>query len=302
MQITEAIERFVTYLGAERGYSVHTISAYQSDLAVFAAFAAANHVDDATEIDLTLCRDWIYQSSAEGMAKSSLARRSASLRSFTAWMTKTGQLSADPALRLKSPKPDKSLPRIVPHVALDEIFEQLTAATAEGDPIALRDLALIELLYATGVRVSELVGLDRDDIDLDRNTLRVLGKGSKERVVPFGVPAAQALADYLHRGRPTLSTSATSASAVFLGVRGGRMTTRAVYRLVADLLEPLAGSGPAGPHTFRHTAATHLLDGGADLRIVQELLGHASLGTTQVYTHVSMERLRSSYVQAHPRA
>ena len=174
------------------------------------------------------------------------------------------------------------------------------ARAATEDPNAIRDLAVIELLYASGFRVSELVGLDLADVDHERLTVRVLGKGSKERVVPFGVPAHRALRAWLERGRPALLQHSTDA--VFLAARGGRLATRAVYELVAGLLSTVSGSGPSGPHTLRHTAATHLLDGGADLRAVQELLGHASLGTTQIYTHVSAERLRESYRNAHPRA
>jgi len=173
------------------------------------------------------------------------------------------------------------------------IFESLGHRVLLDEPHAARDLAIVEVLYASGIRVSELVGLDVGDLDLSRRTMRVMGKGAKERVVPFGAPAADALAAHLKEGR---------SGPLFLGTRGARLTTRAVYRVVAHLIESLDGSGPAGPHVLRHTAATHLLDGGADLRIVQELLGHASMGTTQIYTHVSVDRLRSSYAQAHPRA
>ena len=173
--------------------------------------------------------------------------------------------------------------------------------------MVLRDHAILEVLYGAGIRVSELCGLDIDELDLDRGTARVLGKGSKERVVPFGVPARKALGAYLSRGRPALRAKAGSASptagpAVFLGARGGRIAPRTVYDLVSRSLAPLVGSSAVGPHALRHSAATHLLDGGADLRAVQELLGHASLGTTQIYTHVSSERLAATYRLAHPRA
>jgi len=182
---------------------------------------------------------------------------------------------------------------------MDGILDGLTARAVSGDPVSTRDLAIIELLYASALRVSELVGLDVNDIDAGRLTARVTGKGSKERVVPFGVPAQRALGAYLEH-RPAFAVRPTAA--LFLGVRGGRVGTRAVYELVAGLLAGLPGSGPSGPHALRHTAATHLLDGGADLRSVQEMLGHASLGTTQLYTHVSAERLKESYRLAHPRA
>jgi len=173
----------------------------------------------------------------------------------------------------------------------------LAARATTGDRMATRDLAIVELLYASALRVSELAGLDVRDVDLGRLTVRVLGKGSKERVVPFGVPAKNAIAAWIDVREASIQNPA-----LFLGARGGRIGTRAVYSLVADLLEALPGGGPAGPHALRHTAATHLLDGGADLRAVQELLGHASLGTTQIYTHVSTERLKESYAMAHPRA
>jgi integrase/recombinase XerC len=217
-------------------------------------------------------------------------------------MRRQGISENDAGARLKSPKADQSLPRVISMPQLDEIFEHLVDNASEGDPLALRDLAIIELLYASGLRVSELVGLSIGDVDLDRLTVRVMGKGSKERVVPFGIPAASAITDYLTRSRKILVEGKPATTAFFVGARGGKLSTRAVYGLVASLLEPLGGSGPAGPHALRHTAATHLLDGGADLRIVQEMLGHASMGTTQIYTHVSMERLTSSYQQAHPRA
>jgi integrase/recombinase XerC len=197
---------------------------------------------------------------------------------------------------------------VLTRAQIDGILDDLSARASTGDPLAIRDLAIVELLYASGLRVSELTGLNDGAIDLERLTVRVFGKGSKERVVPFGVPAARAIADYLHRGRPELvstragQSTAVSNDAVFLSANGGRIGPRTVYALIAGLLAELPGSGPAGPHTLRHTAATHLLDGGADLRSVQELLGHASLGTTQLYTHVSTERLTESYRTAHPRA
>lgn len=207
----------------------------------------------------------------------------------------------DPAARLRAPKADKHLPRVITREQMDGLLTALSARAEDGEPAAVRDVAVIELLYAAGIRVSELTGLDVDDVDLERLTLRVVGKGSKERVVPFGVPALRAIRRYLSAARPALAVE-RSGPALLLGARGGRLGTRAVYQLVASLLADLPGGGPAGPHTLRHTAATHLLDGGADLRAVQEILGHASLGTTQIYTHVSTERLKETYRIAHPRA
>ncbi|MEY9953851.1 site-specific recombinase XerD [Leifsonia sp. EB34] len=190
---------------------------------------------------------------------------------------------------------------MITRAQIDGLLDALAARAEGGEPASIRDVAVIEMLYAAGIRVSELTGLDVDDVDLERLTLRVVGKGNKERVVPFGVPALRAIRRYLEVARPALAAE-RSGPALLLGARGGRLGTRAVYQLVASLLADLPGGGPAGPHTLRHTAATHLLDGGADLRAVQEILGHASLGTTQIYTHVSTERLKETYRIAHPRA
>jgi integrase/recombinase XerC len=302
MRIEAVIDEFVVYLRAERGYSPNTVKAYAGDLAALAEFAERKALTEVSAITLEVLRDWLYASSQQGLSKTTLSRRSATVRSFTAWLRRVGYESSDAGARLKSPKSEHSLPRVISEPQLAVIFDALIAATTDGSPGALRELAIIELLYAAGLRVSELASLDIDDVDFDRMTVRVTGKGSKERVVPFGAPAATALSDYLRRARPVLLVETKPTHAFFLGARGGRVTARAVYSLVAGLLTPLGGTGPAGPHALRHTAATHLLDGGADLRIVQEMLGHASMGTTQIYTHVSMERLTASYVQAHPRA
>ncbi len=301
VQLERAVEDYTVHLTAERGYSPQTVRAYRSDLAALIDFAGKRKVHTTESLTLDLLRDWLWHASQAGLSKATLARRSASARGFTAWLARTTGAGHDPAARLRSPKPDKTLPRVINRQQITGLLDALIDRTATGDPSAQRDLAIIELLYATGIRVSELTGLDNDDVDLERLTLRVLGKGSKERVVPFGVPARSALLDYRDNARPALAT-AGSGHALLLGDRGGRLGTRAVYQLVAALLADLPGTGPAGPHTLRHTAATHLLDGGADLRAVQELLGHASLGTTQIYTHVSTERLKESYRLAHPRA
>ncbi|MEJ3404232.1 tyrosine recombinase XerC [Rathayibacter sp. YIM 133350] len=300
----DAIDRFAGYLALERGYSPHTIRAYRSDLVELAAFAAAAGASEVRDLSLNLLRDWLWRSTEQQAARTTIARHAASARAFTAWLTRTSQLEGDPGIRLRSPKPAQTLPRVITRSQMDGLLEGLAARAEEGEPVGLRDLAVIELLYASALRVSELVGLDVDDIDFDRLTVRVTGKGSKQRVVPFGVPAASALSDYLRRGRPALATrsDAPDVAAAFLGARGRRVGVRTVYALVAGLLADVPGTGPSGPHALRHTAATHLLDGGADLRAVQELLGHASLGTTQIYTHVSTERLRESYRLAHPRA
>jgi integrase/recombinase XerC len=300
VQLERAVDDFASHLAAERGFSPHTVRSYHSDLSQFTDFAHSRGVHDTDAVDLELLRDWLWRGSQDGLAKSTLARRSAAARGLTSWLVRAGESEADPAARLKAPRPDHHLPRVLTREQMDGILANLALKAAEGDPGALRDLAMVELLYASALRVSELTGLDLASVDLDRLTVRVLGKGSKERVVPFGVPAKDAIADYLLRGRPLLSVSPSSA--LFLGSRGGRVGSRGVYTLVASLLAELPGSGGSGPHTLRHTAATHLLDGGADLRAVQEMLGHASLATTQLYTHVSAERLKESYRTAHPRA
>lgn len=302
MLIAPAVEEFVSSLATERGFSPNTIKAYSSDLAALQIFLAGKGIEDAQAIELDNLRDWLWASTESGLAKSSISRRAASARAFTSWLRRMGITLTDAGTRLKSPKADKSLPRVVSAQSLDDIFEALNARVLTDDPGAIRDLAVIELLYASGMRVSELVGLDLQDVDLDRQTAVVTGKGNKQRVVPFGIPASTSIADYLARARPALTDPEKPTRALFVGARGARVNVRGVYQLVASLLAEIPGAGPIGPHTLRHTAATHLLDGGADLRIVQEMLGHSSLGTTQIYTHVSTERLRKTYEQAHPRA
>ncbi|TFB96191.1 tyrosine recombinase XerC [Cryobacterium adonitolivorans] len=309
MHLDPAIDGFARYLGTERGFSANTVRAYCADLSGLATFAEDQAVDTVDGLTLELLRDWLWNGTQAGLARATIARRSASARGFTAWLTRDGVLPSDPAVRLRSPKPGRTLPRVINHTQMEELLDRLEAAAGTDDPGAVRDLAIIELLYASALRVSELVGLDVGDVDLSRLTVRVTGKGDKERVVPFGVPAQAAIVRYLQAARPALavapvvSVSAQSdPRALFLGSHRQRLGVRAVYRLVAALLESMPGTGPAGPHALRHTAATHLLDGGADLRAVQEILGHASLGTTQIYTHVSAERLQQSYRLAHPRA
>ena len=294
-----ASDAWATRLAIVRGLSAHTIRAYRGDLANLGAFASERGAIAPDAVDLELLRDWLGTLADEQHAKSTLARRAAAARGFYADLRRTGGVAVDPAVRLRSPRPDRRLPKVPSRQQIDGFFESLQLAAASDDPVALRDLAVVELLYASGLRVSELVGLDRDDIDAGRWTVRVLGKGAKERVVPYGAPASKALERWLEVGRPALATDA-SGPAAFLGARGARLAARTVHTLATRLLGE--AGGPHGPHAFRHAAATHLLDGGADLRIVQEMLGHASLGTTQLYTHVSVERLRQSYAQAHPRA
>lgn len=302
VDLRAAIDGYARHLELDRGFSAHTVRGYRTDLADLADFAESTGVGDTGGVDLELLRGWLWRGSTAGLAKSTLARRSAAARGFTKWLATTGTADADAGLRLKAPRPDRHLPRVLTRRQVDGLLDDLGARAATDEPNAMRDLAVIELLYASALRVSELVGARLADLDRERMTLRVLGKGDKERVVPFGIPARRALDAYLDSARAVLLDGRDDPGTIFVGARGRQLGTRAVYELVARLLADLPGSGPAGPHAFRHTAATHLLDGGADLRAVQELLGHASLATTQTYTHVSAERLKESYRLAHPRA
>lgn len=296
-----ALAGFGRYLEAERARSDHTRRAYLSDLRNFLEYAASEGATDLPELELGTLRSWLGAQSQAGMSRSTLARRSATARSFTTWAMREELIAVDPAVRLRAPKADKSLPGVLQSQQVLRLLSNLEEAAAEGSPIPVRNRAMVEVLYATGLRVGELAGLDVDDLNPDRRTLRVLGKGNKERTVPYGVPAAVAVDDWLRRGRPLLATD-HSGPALFLGTRGNRVDQRQVRSVVKDLFEALGDTSATGPHALRHTAATHLLDGGADLRAVQEILGHSSLATTQIYTHVSVERLRRSYQQAHPRA
>jgi integrase/recombinase XerC len=289
------------HLEFERGLSAATLRAYDSDVASLLEHCRRLK-RRVTDIDLAALRSWLARLSTTGTARTSLARKAAAARSFTAWAHRTGLIATDPGTRLQAPRAHRALP---PILRVDQAATLLETAEPAGTEleraVLLRDQAVLELLYASGVRVSELVGLDLDDIDRRRRVLRVLGKGNKERTVPYGRPADLALAAYLEAGRPQLAVGVERA-AVFLGLRGGRLDQRAVRSLVHRRLEKVDGAPDLGPHGLRHSAATHLLEGGADLRTVQEILGHASLGTTQIYTHVSAERLRSVFRQAHPRA
>lgn len=290
------------HLTAERDLTPHTVRAYLGDIHGMLEHAARLGHEDVGTIDIRTLRSWLAKQQTLGRARTTMARRATAVRVFTAWMHRTGLAASDPGALLGSPKAHRTLP---PALRLDEVRALLEAAATradDGSAVGVRDVAVIELLYATGIRVGELCGLDVDDIDQERRVLRVLGKGRKERTVPFGKPAERALDSWLTRGRPALTVPGRSGAALFLGSRGGRIDQRAVRTLVHTRLADVPGAPDLGPHGLRHTAATHLLEGGADLRTVQELLGHASLATTQIYTHVTSDRLRQAYRQAHPRA
>lgn len=269
MEYAVAVEAFTAHLTQVRRLSPATVRAYRSDLA---DLGRTLHESSLGAVDLEALRDWLWQATQRGDARSTLARRAAAVRSFFSWAHDAELVDADPSLRLIAPRRSKTLPVVASADAMRELLEAERIAAADGDPIALRDHAILELLYAAGIRVSELCGADVADLDLHRRTIRVLGKGAKERVVPFGAPAADALGAFLTRARPVLQArNENPASALFLGARGGRIGPRTVYALVARVLGPVVGAEHVGPHALRHSAATHLLDGGADLRAVQEL-------------------------------
>ncbi|WP_051441893.1 tyrosine recombinase XerC [Arthrobacter sp. H14] len=297
----EAIDAFERYITAERGRSPHTARAYIGDLNSLFGYAASAGATALEDITLGMLRSWLGELSASGLARSSLARRAATARTFLQWAVREEFIELDPSIRLKAPKRNSSLPQILHQQQMSRMLETLADGSTTGEPLRVRNRAIVELLYATGIRVGELAGLDIDDLDPDRRTLRVVGKGNKERTVPYGLPAAVSLDDWLRRGRPAVIVDG-SGPALFLGKRGRRVDQRQVREVVGKVLAELGDTAATGPHALRHSAATHLLDGGADLRAVQEILGHSSLATTQIYTHVSVDRLRQSYQQAHPRA
>ena len=324
-----ALVAFRRHLAAERGLSLHTVRAYIGDISALLRHAAEEEgCTGLADLDIAVLRGWLGSQHRAGQARTTLARRAAAARAFTAFARDRGWLASDPGAQLGAPKVGRHLPQVL---SQDEVLAVLagtegpqravrcpsrgsigpitprdppSGSSRRGDlaaALALRDAAIMELLYATGIRVSELCGLDVGDLDTSRRTVRVLGKRSKERTVPVGIPAVRAVLSWAGNGRPAVAVAASGA-ALFLGARGGRIDPRTVRRVVHTKFA-VAGSVPdTGPHGLRHTAATHLLEGGADLRSVQEMLGHASLATTQLYTHVSIDRLISAYRQAHPRA
>ena len=297
----DALAAFQTHLGTELGRSPHTVRAYTGDVGRLLSWAQGAGATSLDDLDLADLRGWLADEQARGQARSTVARRAAAARVFTAWASRRGLMSTDPGARLASPRSARALPGVLKQGEAAALLQVATVAADDGDPIHLRDLLVLELLYATGMRVGELVGLDVDDVDDGRRTVRVLGKGAKERVVPYGPPAQRALDSWMTLGRPRL-VIAGSGPALLLGARGGRLDPRTARAVVHRMLRHVPGAPDLGPHGLRHSAATHLLEGGADLRSVQEILGHATLATTQVYTHVSVERLRATYEQAHPRA
>ncbi|MGH3759584.1 tyrosine recombinase XerC [Actinophytocola sp.] len=315
--VHEVVHAYERHLALERGLSAHTVRAYVGDAVSLLGFQHGLPVidsgDDAPSgvdrsrgrgveaLNLHVLRAWLAALRTGGASRTTLARRSAAARTFTAWAHRRGHLATDPGARLASPRPHRVLPSVLRQDQANDLLRASGSGAAEQDAVALRDHALLELLYATGVRVSELCGLDVGDVDLDRRVVVVLGKGGKERTVPFGEPAGRAVRDWLEHGRPAL-VRPTSPPALLLGARGGRFQPASVRRIVHDALGAVPGAPVMGPHGLRHSAATHLLEGGADLRSVQELLGHATLATTQLYTHVTVDRLKAIHDRAHPRS
>jgi integrase/recombinase XerC len=296
------LDAFQHHLEVERNLSTHTIRAYLGDLSSFLLHLENLGVSEISILEISHLRSWLANQQVKGSSRTTISRRAVSIRLFTKWAVRNRFLSTDIGANLATPKSHRVLPDVLGIDDAKLAMDSMAFRASEDDsPQALRDVAMVELLYATGARVAELCGLDLGDIDYNRQTIQVLGKGNKERVIPLGNPAMRALKKWLAEGREKLATS-KSENAVFVGARGKRIDQRAVRNVVYEALSAIEGIERMGPHGLRHSAATHLLEGGADLRTVQEILGHASLATTQIYTHVSTERLQKTFKQAHPRA
>ncbi|GAB3621389.1 tyrosine recombinase XerC [Glutamicibacter endophyticus] len=315
-QFTATLEEFLDHLKLERGRSENTLRAYRGDLNDLLTFiASAGNVKLLHEVAAPLLRAWMADMHERALVPSTLARRVSAAKNFFAWALRLGIVQVDPSLRLVAPKKPQKLPHVLQGEQVHRLLDDDQTARDPSPPadtapnaisprqtaLECRDRLIIELLYSCALRVGELVSLDIDDVDRTAQTLRVTGKGDKQRTVPFGAPAQAELARWLAEHRPRLAGQ-KSGPALLLGARGGRLNVRQAREVVARSLHALGDTAASGPHALRHTAATHLLDGGADLRMVQEFLGHSSLATTQLYTHVSIDRLRDSYRQAHPRA
>lgn len=291
-----------THLINERNLSENSIRAYVADLESLLIHVNQLGITEFSQLNLNHIRSWLANLQIRGAARSSITRRVVSIRAFTYWGARNGWLESDIGRDLVAPKSERHLPEVLDVAGANLTIESLELrAQEEQTPESLRDLAIVEILYGSGIRVSELTGLNLEDIDRDRNTLRVIGKGNKERIVPIGIPAMKAVDQWINEGRHKLSDDATE-RALFLGARGKRIDQRVVREIVYEATQALGNNKRLGPHALRHSAATHLLEGGADLRTVQEILGHSSLSTTQIYTHVSEERIKKAYEQAHPRA
>ena len=298
----ELQDAYSRHLMSERNLSANSVRAYLADLESLLLHINQLGINEFSALELNHIRSWLANLQTKGAARSSITRRVVSIRAFTYWGARNGWLNSDIGRELVAPKPERHLPDVLDVESAALALEALSLRNSEEQtPESIRDLAIVETLYASGIRVSELTGLDLLDIDRERQTLRVVGKGDKERIVPIGNPAMRAIENWLTEGRPKL-VSEDSAAALFLGSRGKRIDQRVVRAIVYEAMSALGSDRRLSPHGLRHSAATHLLEGGADLRTVQEILGHSSLSTTQIYTHVSQERIKKSYEQAHPRA
>ena len=302
--LQRAVRTYLDHLVVERGLAENTLKSYRRDLRRYVAFLAARGVDDLAAVDESVVAAFLVHL-REGdadhppLAAGSAGRAVVAVRGFHKFAVRDGLSESDPAAAVRPPAPAKRLPKALPVAEIERILE---AASTPGTALALRDRALLELLYGSGARISEAVGLDVDDLSLDTATVLLRGKGSKERLVPFGQMATVALDSYLVRGRPALATAGSGNAAVFLNARGGRLSRQSAWTVLVRAAEAAGVTAEVSPHTLRHSFATHLLDGGADVRVVQELLGHASVTTTQIYTLVTVQRLREVYAQSHPRA
>ncbi len=300
------MDRYLDHLVVERGVAPNTASSYRRDLRRYQAFLLERGISDLADVDEARVRDFLVSLRAPApdvdgarapLAESSIARTLVATRGLHRFALAEGMAGADPARAVRPPKPAQRLPKALSVEQVDAIL----ASIAGDDPRGLRDRALLELLYSCGARISEVISLDIDDLDLAARSVLLRGKGGKQRLVPVGGPAVAAVDAYLVRARPALA-SARSGPAVFLNVRGGRLSRQSAWQILADAAHRAGITAAVSPHTLRHSFATHLLDGGADVRVVQELLGHASVTTTQVYTLVTVSTLREVYATAHPRA
>ena len=303
--LQRAVRTYLDHLTVERGLAANTLLSYRRDLRRYQAYLAGQGVDDLSGVTEALVSGFLMrlrEGDAEHppLGSTSAARTVVAVRGFHKFAVRDGLADSDPAAAVKPPIPAKRLPKALP---LSDVEAILEASGAAGTTLSLRDRALLEVLYGTGARISEAVGLDVDDLDVDEGTVLLRGKGSKERMVPVGSFAQEAVNAYLVRARPELvSTSSTSGGALFLNARGGRLSRQSAWAVLAKAAERAGVTRDVSPHTLRHSFATHLLDGGADVRVVQELLGHASVTTTQVYTLVTVDNLREVFATSHPRA
>jgi len=293
----EVFNRYVNYLEAEKRASRYTVRNYTTDLLGFFDFLKAKEISSLKEVDRHVLRDYLSHLMEQGFVKASIARKLSAIRSFYRYLLREGMVTTNPVASTSSPKLDKRLPSFLTPEEVVRLLQAPDLSTPQG----LRDRALMELLYASGLRVSELVNLDVEQVNFDTYEIRVWGKGSKERVVLMGIPAAEALNTYLSQGRPKLLGDKRS-RALFVNRYGGRLIARSVQRLLEKYASLAGINKRVYPHLLRHTFATHLLDGGAGLRVVQELLGHASLSSTQIYTHVTKSQAKKVYLSAHPMA